>query len=236
MQETSDPERVTRVLEAWDRERARVATGLYADVAQRLSTALLYLEVTRKELARAGEPAGTPGPTGEDLHAPPPEALEAARTEAEEALEQVRRLARGLWPQELAELGPVAALEAYARGIATAHDLSIQVEAEPVDPLVGREAGAALYRVMQEALANAVRHADARRMTVRIRRTDDGGVEAVLDDDGAGFDLQEALWDPDRGAGFIQMVEQAGRAAGSVEVDSRPGGGTQIRVRVPLDR
>lgn len=236
MHDASNPEPVGRVLDAWERERSRVAANLYADVAQRLSASLLYLEVARKELAPTEAAAATQAaaPASGPQGSVPGEALATVRAETEQALEQVRRIARELCPQELEDLGPVAALEAYARELANTHGVVITVEGERLDPLIGREAGAALYRVLQEALANAVRHAEARRLVIHVRETDDGRVEAALEDDGSGFDVREALGDHHRGAGFIQMTEQALRASGTVEVDSRPGGGTRVRVRVPF--
>ena len=220
MAKRSNPEPVQRVLDAWERERSRVATGLYADVAQRLSATLLYLEVARKEARRAQSCEVA-------------RFLGTARSETERALEEVRRVARELHPQELEELGPLAALEAYARGLADGNSVKVSVEAEPLDPVIDPEAGAAIFRVLQEALVNAVRHAEACCLTIRMREMDDGGVEAVLEDDGKGFDADSALQEHGRGAGFLQMAEQAARASGQVDVDSRPGGGTRVRVRVP---
>src|SRR5690606_26415159 len=102
------------------------------------------------------------------------------------ALDGVRRFARGLRPPALDELGLVPAIESHIRMLRSAVGLEITLDAEPIGGLLTPEAELALYRIVQEALSNALRHAEASRATVTIRRQP-GLITATVADDGRGF-------------------------------------------------
>ena len=207
------------VLEAEERERMWLAKQLYDDTAQVLSATLLHLRAA----ARSSELTGT-------------EALEPIRSDIVNALEGIRRIARRLRPPELYELGLSAAVAAHARSLSEVGGLPIECTVEPVDPALPDESRLALYRVIQEALNNAVRHADADCVEVRIFR-DRGLVVAEVSDDGKGFDTSVAPESPSGSFGLVGIKERAAYMGGIVHVRSRPGHGTCIRVEIPaLDR
>jgi signal transduction histidine kinase len=152
------------------------------------------------------------------------ELAEQAKGELQEALDDLRDLARGIYPPLLADQGLAAALEAQARKAA------VPVEVHPDG--VGRypqEVEAGAYFCVLEALQNVAKYAAASRVDVRLG-TDNGELVFEVTDDGSGFD-------PERtppGSGLTNMRDRLEALGGSVEVTSRPGGGTSVRGRIPV--
>jgi signal transduction histidine kinase len=159
--------------------------------------------------------------------------LAAAKSHVQEAIDSIRALATQLRRSETGE-GLQAALVRY---LATA-DPAVATTAtvtgdEAVVPLVVRDE---LFLVLREALGNALRHADARTVTVevQIRRP---RVDAVVTDDGLGFDPGAApAGTATAGTGLPSMAERAHRVGGTLDIDSRPGHGTTVRCQIPLPR
>ncbi|MFQ5883090.1 MAG: ATP-binding protein [Candidatus Methylomirabilales bacterium] len=146
--------------------------------------------------------------------------------------EQLRRLSRELRPPILDDLGLAPALEWLAEGMAERSGLTISV-----DVGVGRlstTVETTLYRVVQEALTNAVRHARAKRVRLEVR-AEGPVIMAVVQDDGRGFDVGATLARRgDRGLGLIGMRERVEALGGEMNIVSAPGKGTELSVTVPL--
>jgi signal transduction histidine kinase len=206
-----------RALDAEEKARSWVARKLYDECAQSIAATLLRLKVARLRLERAG--------TEE-------EELERLRDELLGALEGVRELARELRPPELDEIGFVLALTAHTRSLSERTGLSIQLDAEPVDAELSPEAGLTVYRIVQEALSNAVRHASAGSVGVYVTRSEDGFV-AEVHDDGTGFDVEAEIERAGRGLGLLEMQERARRVGGKLSIESSPGAGTRVRLEMP---
>jgi signal transduction histidine kinase len=204
-----------RVLSAQEDERRRIARDLHDEIGQALTSLLIGLRTVAD------------APT-----------CEAARGRANElrqvtvnALEEVRRLARGLRPSVLDDLGLAAALERYAADYARAHTVAVEVRVP--DAAAGRlpdEVETALYRIAQEALTNTARHAAARHVVVAVERRP-GVVQLTVADDGRGFARGKA--DPGGRLGLPGVRERAALLNGSVAVESGPGAGTTVTVRIP---
>jgi signal transduction histidine kinase len=124
----------------------------------------------------------------------------------------------------------VAAVGEHVRSTAEIGGIEVTLEADeiPRDALTP-EAELALYRIVQEALSNVIRHAQARTAAVRVRRQE-GSLVVTVDDDGQGFDAAQAV----AGLGLFGMNERAGYLGGRVEVESEPGRGTRVLAEVPL--
>jgi signal transduction histidine kinase len=147
---------------------------------------------------------------------------------------ELRRLSHELTPALLKDFGVAAALKYLAEGVARRSGLQIVIEGTPEGRLP-EPVEAALYRVAQESLANAVRHARATRVTIRFRQ-EAAGIFCHIRDDGVGFDTK--LTEPvsgERGFGLIGIRERAGSLGGTLEIISAAGAGTELVVSIPLE-
>jgi signal transduction histidine kinase len=146
---------------------------------------------------------------------------------------QLRRLARELRPTILDDLGLAPALEWLAQGLAERRDVSVTIDA--LERRLAPEVETALYRIVQEALTNAVRHARPRRITVEVRE-EGPEIRAVVRDDGRGFDAAAALARRgDRGLGLIGIRERAEALGGTADIRSTPNQGTELCVVIPRE-
>lgn len=209
---------VQRALRAQEEERKRLSRELHDDTAQRLAALRIRLHM----LGRAEDP---------DARAA---VLDEVRKEVAEIVESIRRFAHGLRPPALDELGLVPALRTHVHTLRQAHGLDVRIDAEAIDGLLPGEAELALYRIVQEALSNVVRHAGATEARVTIQH-EPGSIVATVTDDGRGFKLEPRESGPGGGLGLEGMRERASYAAGHLEIESEPGRGTTVRVRVPVD-
>ena len=200
---------------ATEEERQRIARELHDDTAQRLAT--LILRVRRLAL----EP---------DAHARAA-LLEDIRDEVVETTEGVKRIARGLRPPEIEELGLALAITAHARSLGESTGLSVDTELASLEHEIDDTAKLAIYRIVQEALSNVRRHAESSGALVRLC-VEGGKVVAEVVDRGKGFAAPQAM---DRGAGLglVGMRERATMVGGILTIESVPGAGTRVRVSLP---
>ena len=198
-------------LHAQEEERARVARDLHDEVNQSLTGLLLRLEAVREEAPPGLEPA-----------------IAETKALANQAMRELLSLARQLRPTALDDLGLVAATAGQVEQLQRGEiDAAFEAEGEFAD--LGDDAQLVVYRVAQEALANAARHSGASGVRVRLRRRDDAGVELTVADDGRGFAFDEA----EGGLGIAGMRERALLVGGELTIESRPGRGTTVRLNVP---
>ncbi|MEE1796608.1 HAMP domain-containing sensor histidine kinase [Streptomyces sp. BE308] len=199
-----------RALSAQEDERRRVAQELHDEVGQTLTAVLL-------ELKRVADRA--PEPLRDELR----QVQEITRG----GLDEVRRIARRLRPGVLEELGLVSALTALITETPKPDGLTVGRRMEKDLPQLGAEAELVVYRIAQECLTNTVRHARATRLELSLRRSP-GGVELRIRDDGRG------LGDGPEGAGLRGMRERALLIGAGLTLGSGPGGGTEVRLDVPV--
>jgi PAS domain S-box-containing protein len=202
-------------LRATEEERQRIARELHDDTAQRLASILVQLRL----LERSG---------GEERD----RRFEELRAQMVEAADSVRQIARALRPPELEDSGVGLALMAHARSLQERTGLRVDLEVEPVDHLLQRDAQLILYRIVQEALSNVLRHSGAKaaRVTVQV---EEQHVVALVEDQGRGFHpgRYEGL---ESGLGVLGMQERAQMIGGEVKVESSPGQGTRVHVKIPV--
>jgi len=198
-------------LHAQEEERARVARDLHDEVNQSLTGLLLRLEAAREA-------------------APPELEAEIAETKAlaNQAMTELLSLARQLRPTSLDDLGLAAAIEGQVERLGRG-EIKTSLVADGDFSDLGDDAQLVVYRVAQEALNNAARHSGAARVEVRLRRAENGGVVLEVTDDGRGFAFDES----ERGLGIGGMRERALLVGGDLTIESRPGAGTTVRLRVP---
>jgi len=208
---TQRRERGLQTLAAQEAERGRIARELHDQIGQQLTAVLLHL--------------GT-------LHAKAPLELRAALEEAQETaratLEDVRRVAQRLRPVALDDLGLASALTALCASMQSGTSLRVQRRLAPDVPALSPEVELVVYRVAQESLTNAARHAHARTVLVELV-ADREAVRLSVVDDGRG--LGNAAW----GSGLHGMRERAELVGAELELTSTNGCGTAVRLRIPRD-
>jgi signal transduction histidine kinase len=197
-----------RIVRAADTERRRVERDLHDGAQQRLLGLALALHTARRQLA-AGEPAALA------------RTLDRAGAELASAISELRELARGIHPSVLTDGGLAPALEMLA-GRAP-FPVAVEVDDERYPPMVEGTA----YFVVSEALANAAKHAAARRGAVTVRPVDSALLVEVCDD-GRG------IGDHSDGTGLAGLRDRVAAVGGDFTVDSTPGAGTSIRALLPL--
>jgi len=203
-------------LRAAEEERRRIARELHDDTAQSLASLLMRLRVLEKRLA--GHPAV--------------EDVGLMRTWLHDTMEGVRRIARGLRPPELEDVGLAAALRRFVRE--RFDSTSVEFEFDGVEEYLAPEQQLVLYRIAQEALSNAVRHGRAGHVRLSIARDGEGrGVRMQVIDDGRGFE-PESAGEPGSGLGLVGMDERAQLAGGRFRIESGPGDGARVSVVLPL--
>jgi PAS domain S-box-containing protein len=209
-----------QVTAAQEEEQRRLARELHDETGQSLTSLLVGLRTLE----------GAP-----NLAAAREQVAELRETTAR-ILDEVHRLARGLRPAVLDELGLVPAVEQLALDHTQAHGVGVDVSAvgfdsERLPPAVET----AVYRVVQEALTNTAKHSGAHTANVVLQRRREV-VQAIVSDDGCGFDAEASLRTPAAWAhlGLHGMRERAALLGGTVTIESTPGEGTTIYVRVPV--
>lgn len=206
----------TEVIAAGDRERAALARELHDSTAQRVAALVLELSAAARD---AGDPA-----LAERLH--------EARDAAGGILEEVRLMSHTMHPAVLDDLGLEAALRKLARDSSNGNGIDFDVNADELGMRLPRSVEAVLYRVAQEAVRNATRHASPRNVHITI--TSDASVATLtVRDDGRGFDLAEA----ERrrpGMGLMSMRERVALVDGWLEIHTAKASGTTVTASVPL--
>jgi signal transduction histidine kinase len=194
-------------------ERNRIARELHDAVTQKLFSLRLTADAAATLVGRDPARAGAE--------------LDTVRRLAAEATDELRAIVVGLRPTDLAGDGLEVALRKQTDLLDRVHPPSVRFTGRPVPRLTAAREEAA-YRIAQEALHNALRHAEPATVTVDLR-TADGSLLLSVSDDGHGFDPAA----PSRRLGLASMRERARAVGGRLEVASRPGGGTTVRLVVP---
>ena len=199
-----------RLVAAQDEERRRLERNLHDGAQQQL--------VALAVQARMAESLAGTDPDRER------ELLRQVQQGVKDALEDLRDLARGIYPPLLADQGLPAALEAQARKVS----MPVSVETDGIGRYP-QEFEATVYFCVLEALQNASKYAGASEVSVRVWR-DDGDLVFAVVDDGRGFDRGTTTL----GTGMRNMADRLAAVGGSLEVSSQPGGGTTVSGRIPI--
>ena len=212
-----------RITEAQEAERLRVARELHDGVNQVIASAAMRLRRVQDTLS-AQNPAAS-------------ELLSRCHKLLVQALEENRRIARNLRPNDLDELGLSAACRSLCKELQARTGLEVKCQFTRFDRLLPPKVDLSLFRMVQEALNNVEKHANAKmvRLRISIQR------EAILlkiQDDGRGFDpaTPRAVKGGEGGIGLSSLRERAAALGGTCEVVSNPKQGTAITVRVPLPK
>lgn len=212
-----ESERLQQQVEISEGERQRWAQELHDDTLQGLAA-------IRISLATALQGEG--GDRGEQIEKAAGETVERL----EEQINELNRLINDLRPASLERLGLAGALEALAEETSARGELDVETEIELEESLRAEEERV-VYRLVQEALNNVLKHASARSANVSARLVDHQ-VQIAVRDDGCGFDPDSVA----TGRGLVGMRERIELLGGAIDVHSGPEGGTRISARVPVQR
>jgi signal transduction histidine kinase len=204
----------SRLVDVQETERRAISRELHDEVGQALGA--LLVDIGRLSSTLSGDR---------------PEVrtqLENLKSVAERTFQSVRNIALLLRPSMLDDLGLVAALEWQGREVSRRSEIEVSVQSESVPEDLPDEYKTYIYRLVQEALNNAVRHSGARNAKVVLERQAESIVVRVTDD-GRGFDPGRS-----RGMGILGMEERVKRFGGTLQVESQPGKGATVTAELPI--
>ena len=205
-----------KLIEAQEQERTRIARELHDDVSQRL--ALLAVELDQWDHS---------SPDSSGLHSH----LEHAKRRISDIAHDVQNLSHQLHSSKLEYLGLVAAARSFSKEISEKNNMSVDFREHGVPRSLPKEVSLSVFRILQQALHNAVEHSGAKKIEVRLWE-DSNEVHLTVKDSGRGFDLLSAM--QGGGLGLTSMRERARLVSGNIDIDSKPMNGTSIHVRVPF--
>jgi signal transduction histidine kinase len=203
-----------RAVQAQEAERRRLARELHDETGQALTSILLGLAAVERS------------DSVEDAH----RAAAALRDLVVETLQNVRRLAVELRPSALDDFGLEPALRRLGQTVREGRALDVQVETRLGPNRLPPDVETALYRIVQEALTNVVKHAGAERVSVVVTRKA-ASVMAMIEDDGRGF---ESAGSPGVGLGLLGMRERVELLDGTFQIEATPKAGTTLIVELPV--
>jgi len=206
------------LLTAQGDERRRIARDLHDEVTQRL--ALLSIEI--------GKLAAEPGFSGESRTQ-----LAALQNQANQISVDVRRISHGLHPSVIEDFGLSTALEEFCEDFSKTQGLPVRFECAIEDADLSTEAASSLFRIAQEAVQNAVKHAAASSVRVVLRHAEEK-IELIVSDDGSGFSADSGRLN--KGLGILSMQERIRMVNGTLAITSQPGRGVQVIASVPFSR
>lgn len=207
------------LLSAQEQERKRISLELHDDLGQLLTVVLFDIaQLIKPEIVF---PSGTKG------------ILERIQAGTEEALQRVRSLSAVLRPGVLDSIGLQAAIESFLEDIQERIDIKIvkDIEMQAGNHNISEFVTIVVYRILQEAMTNIIRHAAAKQVIVKLR-SDLKAVALSITDDGQGFNPESLPMD--KGIGLLGMKERAECLGGLLKVESAPGQGTTIYIEIPL--
>ncbi len=208
----------SRLESAEEEARRRISRELHDEFGQTLTAAKINLQMLR---SKAADPVVV-------------QRLDDSVGMVDRLIRQARDIARSLRPSLLDEAGLVPALEDHLKALAKRSDVRIDFDADPFTVNPPKEISTTVFRVIQEAVSNALRHAHA--STIRVALVEESEtLSAVIEDDGVGFDPEAVGQRVRRGEhlGMLGMTERVRGVGGTIEFDSRPGAGSRIRIRIP---
>ena len=205
-----------RLMKAQEQERIRIAGELHDGVMQDMLAVTMMLGTAKRRIPESSDANAT---------------IDKAQQKLIQAGTDLRQLSHDLHPPLLQEAGLPRAVQSYCEQFSAASGIPVECDADERVGELSRGAALALFRILQEALGNAAKYAAAKRITVRLVRSE-RSVSLSVSDDGVGFDASRLA--TGGGLGLIMMRERATQLNGQFSFESAPGRGTTISVVVPF--
>lgn len=205
---------IKQLINAQEDERKRIAYDLHDGLIQQLVVARMYTAMIKDAPRDAAA-----------------ETIQESEQALKTAIVEGRRIIEGLHPTTLDDLGLVDAIDEMVHQQALRYDWQLNLALEPLSRELDKTITITLFRIIQEALNNIAKHADANRVQVQLRI--DAGIHLLVEDDGKGFDTQASNFS--MGFGIGTMCERASTLGGTCHIASQPALGTSITVFIPLN-
>jgi PAS domain S-box-containing protein len=206
-----------RLIEAQEQERTRIARELHDDIGQRLALLTIELEQLRQ--------------VSPDLSAEVCSRIAVLQQHTTEIASDVQSLSHELHSSRLEYLGIAVAMTTFCKEFSDQQNVEVDFAHDDVPRTLPQEISLCLFRVLQEALQNALKHSGVRHFDVELRYGSDE-IHLTVRDSGSGFEIESAKGS--RGLGLISMEERMKLLNGTFSIESRPKRGTTIHARVPL--
>lgn len=213
---------LSTIIDAQEEERKRISRELHDGCAQTLTGLIMSIESAENMTVSQASPVARK--------------LASTRIIATHVLEDMRKLMRGLRSTDLEELGLVTAIHSNAQTNLDAEDIHLDFDAQGFNHALPPPIETALFRIVQEAVHNIIKHSHAQNVIIRMNMAD-SKIVATISDDGRGFDTS-AFFAPGRRSqslGLIGMHERANLLGGALNITSTMGQGTLIAVEIPID-
>jgi signal transduction histidine kinase len=208
-----------KLIEAQEKERTRIARELHDDIGQRLALLAVHLDGLKQGRAA---PAAELGSQIGEVH-----------QQITDLASDIQALSHRLHSSKLEYLGLAAAANGFCRELSHRNGVEIAFHSENIPRELPREISLPLFRVLQEALQNAIKHSGSRQFQVLLRGRENE-IELTVHDSGIGFEPEEAI--KGSGLGLTSMQERLRLVDGQLFIDSKPQRGTTIQARVPLSQ
>jgi signal transduction histidine kinase len=206
-----------RLISAQEQERIRIARELHDDVCQRLAMVSLKIEKAAKHDGNGQLTVA--------------QQLEQIWQQCSSLTGDVQALSHELHPSILDNLGLVTAVKSYCREVARQNGVVVELSNDNLSRSLPQDVSLSVFRVVQEALRNAVKYSGQKHVKVSLRENS-GHLELEVSDQGIGFDVANTR--KSGGLGLVSMAERIYQVNGTLSIDSQPSAGTRIRARVPL--
>jgi signal transduction histidine kinase len=212
----------SQILNVQEEERRRISRELHDELGQALAVLKLQVRFIEKNAQSGGRKIQ--------------EECESVVDYIDQTLENVRRLSRELSPTLLEDLGLSSALRWLIKNFIEKSGIPVTSEIADIDPMFREENQVIIYRIVQEALTNIWKHAEAKQVSITVKKQD-GGISLSVEDDGKGFDTRSAIMRNPfaKGLGLAIMVERARMLGVSLEIWSQEGKGTRIALDIPVE-
>jgi signal transduction histidine kinase len=206
-----------RLIEAQEKERTRIARELHDDICQRLALLSIGLQQLRQN--------------SPDLPAEVQSRIGELQQQTSETATDVQSMSHELHSSKLEYLGIVAAMQGFCKEFSELRNVEIVFIHDEIPYKVPQEISLCFFRVLQEALQNAVKHSGVRHFDAELRYAL-GEFHLTVRDSGSGFEREAA--NESRGLGLVSMAERVKMVEGQLSIDSQPNSGTTIHAHVPL--
>jgi two-component system sensor histidine kinase DegS len=219
--DTGDQVMWAQIATGQEAERARLAREVHDGPAQVLANTVMRLQFVEQMVKHRPDEVGTE--------------LARLRSALQESLKDVRRFIFNLRPASLSDAGLVATLKYYTSDYSEQTGIKVELNVSE-HLLLSSNQELVVFRVIQEALQNIHKHAEANLITIDVQQRPGGPLSVNIVDDGHGFDTKRVRQGRTGSSGLVSMRERAATVGGTLKVESRPGSGTTVTLVLPMPK